>query len=194
MRPLKRPGAHHERQPPFYARGLPRDKRNRPNGFARGRSQPPAASAQARPAVGRALPGEDVPLASSGQKRRWWPGLIMGGLFLWTLGGVDVGEAAQRARDGSVSGRECGGAGLHRAQRRPESPDARSCQHCSGIYGPWPRGSRRGGRSHHQVGHGLGLCRSNYPVERYDGSGVAPLATRTNRVSCGVWRSAVAVP
>ena len=45
--------------------------------------QPPAAPAQARPAVGGALRGHDASLAAGGQKHRWPPWLALGcGLYV----------------------------------------------------------------------------------------------------------------
>src|SRR5712664_1007062 len=71
-------GAYHGRTRRLYVWGLPRGKRTRRNGLALCGLQSPAASAQARPAVGGALRGHDAPLAAGRQKYRWPPWLGVG--------------------------------------------------------------------------------------------------------------------
>ena len=103
------------------------------------RSQPPAAPAQARSAVGGALRGHDAPLAARGQKHRWPPWLAVGCGLVCALGGVDAGEAPQRTRDGSVRGRECGGAGVHWPPGRPPARRFGIIPTSPGPMRPWAK-------------------------------------------------------
>src|SRR2546425_9623382 len=66
-------GAYHGRTRRLYVWGLSRSKHKRRNRLDLRATQPPAASAQARPAVGGSLRGDDAPLAAGRQKYRWPP-------------------------------------------------------------------------------------------------------------------------
>src|SRR2546425_722186 len=55
-------------------------------------------------------------------------------------------EEPQGTRHGSVSGRECRGAGVHWAPGRYQSSDSRPFQYRPGLNGPWQGGGGRGQR------------------------------------------------
>src|SRR6266700_5775579 len=105
-------GAYHGRTRQLYVWGLSRSKHKRRNRLDLRATQPPVASAQARPAVGGSLRGDDAPLAAGRQKYRWPTWLGLGCHVVCALGGVDAGEALQHTRDGSVRVRECCGTGV----------------------------------------------------------------------------------
>src|SRR2546425_6179367 len=186
-------GAYHGRTRRLYVWGLSRSKHKRRNRLDLRATQPPAASAQARPAVGGSLRGDDAPLAAGRQKYRWPPWLGLGCHVVCALGGVDAGEAPQRTRHGVVSGRECRGAGVHWATGRPQAADSGPLQPCPGVHCP-RQGRRRGDQCADSQGcPGLWLCRCPYPLVRHHGSGVAHrLSQRTGHFAgCGtaLWQS-----
>src|SRR6266568_1380342 len=165
-------GAHHERTQPLYVWGRPRGKRKRRNRLDLRGSQPPVTPAQACFAVGHPLRGHGTPLAAGGQKHRGPAWLALGDGVVCALGGVDAGEAAQLTRDGSVSGRECRGAGVHRATGRSLAADSGPCQHCASVC---RAGQGGGGRDQYvdpACGHRLWLCRSEPALVRYHSAGV----------------------
>src|SRR2546427_503792 len=165
-------GAHHERTQPLYVWGRPRGKRKRRNRLDLRRSQPPVTPAQACFAVGHPLRGHGTPLAAGGQKHRGPAWLALGYGVVCALGGVEAGEAAQLTRDGSVSGRECRGAGVHRATGRSLAADSGPCQHCARVC---RAGQGGGGRDQYvdpACGHRLWLCRSEPALVRYHSAGV----------------------
>src|SRR5262245_17114401 len=186
-------GAHHGRTGRLYVWSLSRSKRNRRNGLDLRRSQPPVTSAQTRASLGGTVRGHDAPLAAGGQKHRWRTRLAMGCGLVCALSGLDVGEASHLARYGSVPGRKCGGARVHRASGRSSASDSGSLQHCSGLYSLGQR--RRGGeqRVNPTCGQGLWLCRCQPPVVGYHGSGVTHwLSQRTKhlaRAGAALWAS-----
>src|SRR2546428_3776 len=186
-------GAHHGRTGPLYVWSVSMSKRTRRNGLDLRATQPPAAAAQACPAVGGAFRGDDAPWAAGRQKYRWPTGLGLGCHVVCALGGVDAGEAPQRTRHGVVSGRECRGAGVHWAPRRPQPADSGPLQRCPGVHRP-RQGRRRGDQCADSQGcPGLWLCRYPYPLVRHHGSGVAHrLSQRTGHCAgCGaaLWQS-----
>ena len=179
-------GAPHERTGPLYAWGLPRDKRTRRHRLALCPLQPSAAPAQARSAVGRPLRGHAASLAARWQKHRWPPWLAVGCGLVRALGGVDAGEAPQRARDGSVCVGECGGTGVHWPPSRPQSPDSGSFQYRPGLCG-LGHGRARGGQCVAAPGGPrLWLCRCQHPVVRYHGAGVTYWVSQRTRDLTGV--------
>src|SRR2546430_13865646 len=93
-------GAHHGRTGPLYVWSVSRSKRTRRNGLDLRATQPPAASAQACPAVGGAFRGDDAPLAAGGEKDRRPNGLGLGWDGVCAGGGVAAGVAPQRTRHG----------------------------------------------------------------------------------------------
>src|SRR5207245_6881040 len=105
-------GAYHGRTGQLYVWGLSRSKHKRRNRLDLRATQPPVASAQARPAVGGSLRGDDARLAAGRQKYRWPTWLGLGCHVVCALGGVDAVEEPQRTGNGVVSGRECGGGGV----------------------------------------------------------------------------------
>src|SRR4030095_9311466 len=117
-------GAYHGRTGRLYVWSLSRSKRNGRNGLDLRGSQPPTAAAQTRAALGGTVRSHDTPLAAGGQKHRWPPWLAVGSGLVCALSGPDVGEEPQLARDGSVSGRKCGGARVHRWSGRPNAADS----------------------------------------------------------------------
>src|SRR6516165_6321384 len=193
MQTLMTPGAYDERTEPLYARGLS-------GGHGTGRNclplrglPPPAAATQTRSAMGGTVRGHDTSLAPGRQKHRWPPWLGVGCGLVRALGRVDAGEAPQRTRHGSVSGRECRGAGVHWAPGQSPPPDSGPFQHRPSLCGPWQGGG--GGGQHLDVacGQGLGVCRCQYPLIRYDGPGVAHRVSQRTRHLAGVgpalWRA-----
>src|SRR6266702_882822 len=165
-------GAHHARTQPLYVWGRPRGKRTRRNRLDLRGSQPPVTPAQACFAVGHPLRGHGTPLAAGGQKHRGPAWLALGYGVVCALGGVDAGEADQLTRDGSVSGRECCGAGVHRATGRSLAADSGPCQHCASVC---RAGQGGGGRDQYvdpACGHRLWLCRSEPALVRYHSAGV----------------------
>src|SRR5687768_649269 len=71
---------------------------------------------------------DDASLARPWQKRRWWARFALGCLLICALGRADAHQASRFALDGSLLGRECGGARLYWASARCPSPDPRSLQ------------------------------------------------------------------
>ena len=174
-------GAPHERTGPLDAWGLPRDKRTRRHRLALCPLPPSAAPAQARSAVGRPLRGHAASLATRWQTHRGPPWLAVGCGLVRALGGIDAGEAPQRARDGSVGVGECGGTGVHWPPSRPQSPDAGSFQYRPGLCG-LGHGRARGGQCVAAPGGPrLGLCRCQHPVVRYHGAGVTYWVSQRTR-------------
>src|SRR6516165_8235070 len=108
-------GAYHGRTGRLYVWSLSRSKRNWRNSLDLCGSPPPTAAAQTRAAMAGTVRGHDTPLAAGGQKHRWPLRLAVGCGLVCALSGLDVGEEPQLARDGSVSGRKCGGARVHRS-------------------------------------------------------------------------------
>src|SRR5713101_1735696 len=188
-------GAYHGRTQRLYVWGLPRGKRKRRNGLALCGLQSPAASAQARPAVGGALRGHDAPVAAGRQKDRWPPWLGLGCHVVCALGGVDAGEKPQRTRHGVVSSRECRGAGVHWATGRPQAADSGPFQHCAGLYRSGQGGGGRDQRVDSACGQGRWLCRCQYPVGGYHSAGVAHWVSQRTRDLAGfgtaLWPSPV---
>src|SRR3989454_6135093 len=184
-------GAPHERTQRLYVWGLSRSKRKRRNGLDLRAARPPVTPAQARPAVGSALRGHDQKVGGGGQKRRWPPWLVMGCGVVCALGGVDAGEELQLTRHGSLSGRECCGAGVHRTSGRHQPSDAGPFQHCPGLCGPRQGRHRRDQRIDSQHRQGLWLRRCWDPVIRYYSAGVAHwLSQRTEYLagcSAALW-------
>src|SRR5215467_2785074 len=113
MQTLITPGAYDERTEPLYARGLCGGHGTGRNGLHLRGLQPPAAATQTCSAMGGTVRGHDTSLAPGRQKHRWPPWLVVGCGLVCALGRVDAGEEPQRTRHGSVSGRECRGAGVH---------------------------------------------------------------------------------
>src|SRR5216683_4891751 len=165
-------GAHHEKTRPLYVWGRPRGKRKRRNRLDLCGSQPPVTPAQARLAVGRPLRGHGTPLAAGGQKHRGPAWLALGYGVVCALGGVDAGEAAQLTRAGSVSGRACCGAGVHRATGRSLAADAGPCQDCASVCRAGQGGGGRDQDVDPACGHRLWLCRSEPALVRYHSAGV----------------------
>src|SRR4030095_10112433 len=186
-------GASYGRTRRLYVWGLSRSKHKWRNRLALCVLPSPAAAAQARPAVGGALRGDDTPLAAGRQKYRWPPWLGLGCHVVRALGGVDAGEAPQRTRHGVVSGRECRGAGIHWPPERPQPPDSGSFQYCSGLYSLGQGRGRGGQGADSPCRQGLGLCRYQSPLVRYDSAGVAHwLSQRTEHFAGGgaaLWQS-----
>src|SRR5216684_1446536 len=186
-------GAHHEKTRPLYVWGRPRGKRKRRNRLDLCGSQPPVTPAQARLAVGRPLRGHGTPLAAGGQKHRGPAWLALGYGVVCALGGVDAGEAAPLTRDGSVSGRECRGAGVHGATRRSLAADSGPCQHCARVCRAGQGGGGRDQCLDPACGHRLWLCRSEPALVRYHRAGVAHwLSQRTGDfawVGTALWPS-----
>src|SRR6266540_3914848 len=178
-------GAHHGRTGQVYAWGLPRGNRKRRNCFDLCGPQSPAAAAQARPAMDGALRGHEQEVGGSGQKRRWPTWVALGCRVVCAVGGVDAREASPRPRHGSVSGRKCGGTGVHWPTGRPPAADSGPLQHRPGLFGPGQRG--RGGDQRVDVafGQGLWLCRCQYPVGGYHRAGVAHWVSQRTRYLAG---------
>src|SRR3954451_14380148 len=116
-------GAYYGRTGRLYVWGLSRSTHKRRNCLDLRATHPPTASAQARPAVGGALRGDDAPLAAGRQKYRWPTWLGLGCHVVCALGSVDAGEEPQRTRHGVVSGRECCGARVYWSPRRSPAAD-----------------------------------------------------------------------
>src|SRR5712691_3737342 len=166
-------GAPHERTRPLDVWGRPRGKRTRRNRLDLRGSQPPVTPAQACLAVGRPLRGHGTPLAAGGQKPRGPAWLALGYGVVCAVGGVHAGEAAQLTRDGSVSGRACRGARVHRATGRSLAADAGPCQHGARVCRAGQGGGGRDQRLAPACGHRRWLCRSEPALVRYHRAGVA---------------------
>src|SRR5216683_7106843 len=124
MQTFMTPGAYDERTVLLHDRGLSGGNAKERNSLDLCGSQPSAASAQTRSAMGDAVRGDDASLATGGQKYRWPTWLGVGCGLVRALGGVDAREASPRSRHGSVCGRECRGAGVHWTPGRPQPPDS----------------------------------------------------------------------
>src|SRR6266581_3467037 len=179
-------GAHHGRTRRLYVWGLPRGKRKRRNGLDLCGPQSPAASAQARPAVGCPLRGHEAPLAAGGQKHRWPAWLVLGSVGVCTLDRVDAGEESPLARYGSILGRECRGTGVHWPTERPQTPDSGSFQHRPGLCGLGQGRCRRDQCVDAACGQRFWLCRCQYPLVRYHGAGVAHWVSQRTRDLAGL--------
>src|SRR5712691_3746921 len=166
-------GAPHESTQAFDAWRLPKDQRTRRNRLDLRGLPSPVAPAQARPAVGGALRGDDQTVGRSGQKHRRSTWLTLGCVVVCPLGGLDVREASARTRDGSVSRRECRGACVHWVPGRSQPPDSRPCQHCAGVRRPGQGGGGRDQCTDPPCRQGLWLCRPRDPVVGYHRAGVA---------------------
>src|SRR6266550_1824127 len=117
MEPITKPGDHHESRGSFYARGLFRGKPNRATRPDRGLAYPSVAVVETSFAVGHTHRGDDAPLAPARQKRRWGAGLALGCLLVCALGSADAHQGLRFAPDGSLLGRERGGAPLWLCRR-----------------------------------------------------------------------------
>src|SRR6266511_2328275 len=178
-------GAHHGRTGQVYVWGLPRGNRKRRNCFDLCGPQSPAAAAQARPAMDGALRGHEQEVGGSGQKRRWPTWVALGCRVVCAVGGVDAREASPRPRHGSVSGRKCGGTGVHWPTGRPPAADSGPLQHRPGLYGPGQRGRGGDQRVDAACGQGLWLCRCQYPVGGYHRAGVSHWVSQRTRYLAG---------
>src|SRR5215216_4619828 len=173
MEPITRPGDHHESWGSFYDRGLFRGKPNRSTRPDRGLAYPSVAVVETCFAVGHTHRGDDAPLAPARQKRRWGAGLALGCLLVCALGRADAHQGLRFAPDGSLRGRERGGARLHWTSARSSGADARPFQHRPSLRGSGQGGNRRGQPPGDQGGAPLWLCRRGQSVDRYHGPGVA---------------------
>src|SRR5215471_3899471 len=167
MKPITRPGDHHESWGSFYARGLFRGKPNRSTRPDRGFAYPSVAVVATSFAVGRAYRGDDAPRAPARHKRRWGAGLALGGLLVCALGSADAHQGLRFAPDGSLLGRERGGTRLHWTSARSSGADARPFQHRPSLRGSGQGGDRRGQPPRDPGGTPLWLCRRRKSVGRY---------------------------
>src|SRR5688572_19324867 len=118
MTNTKRPGAHHESWFPLYARGLSRGKFSHSTCPDRGVANPSAAAAETGSTLGDDHRSHDTSLARTWQKCRWWTGLALGCLLVCAIGGADADPEFRFASDGSLLGREWGGACVYWASPR----------------------------------------------------------------------------
>ena len=122
---------------------------------------------------GGPLRGDDVPLAARRPLHRWPPWLAVGCGLVHAFGRVDGGEEPQRPRDGSVCVRECCGACVHWATGHLQGSDSGPFQYRPGLC-RLGQGRGRGGQcADPPYRPGLGLCRYQYPLVRYNSAGVA---------------------
>ena len=145
---------------------------------------PSAAAAQAGVALGGHHRGDDAALASKWQKRRWWAGFALGCVLICTVGGADADQGLRFASDGSVCGRERGGAGVHWTSPRGQGSDSRPLQHRPGLCGSGQSGDRRGQPLGAPGGASLWLCRRGEFVGRHHGAGTPHwLSQRTGHLA-----------
>jgi hypothetical protein len=192
MNRTKRPGESHESGFPLYARGSSRGKFKHAIGSDRGFADSSPPGVETGSALGGHHRGHDTSLACPWQKRRWWTWVALGCLLICALGGVDADQAFRFAPDGSLLGRECGGAGVYWTPPRRPGPDSRSLQHRSGLWGIGPSGHRRGEPLGDPASAWLWLCRRGGDIIGHHGAGVGHwLPQRTGHLAGG-WRNVAA--
>src|SRR5919109_3424700 len=197
MIPINRPGACHESTFSFYARGLSRDKAKRAHRAGRVLVHPSSAPLEAGSALGSDPRGHDTPLAPTRQKRRWRARVTLGYLLVCAFGGADADQDLRFAPDGSVRGRERGGACLHWTSLRCPGADSRSLQHRAGLCSIGQGGNRRGQPPGDQGGASLWFYRRGGAVGRHYGAGTPYWVSQRTRHFAGagpaLWASLDAV-